>query len=148
MTLASKDIYHLGFVHSIEDGIIHVSVETQGECKACSVKSSCGISDDNEKLVSVKLKDSSFEIGEEVALSYDESLEFKSVFLVYVLPIFIGLIAMLIIHHVFANELLTGFSLLAIFAIYFLVLKAFNKLIKSTFSFSISKVSAKHHEND
>lgn len=143
MTLASDDIYHRGIVRSIEDGKIHVSVETHGECKACSVKSSCGISDNDEKFVSVKAEAGNFQIGEEVELVYNKYLVLKSAFLVYVLPIAIGLVCMFLLHAVFNNELLTGLSMITAFVLYFLALKGFNKPISTTFSFTVSKISDK-----
>jgi sigma-E factor negative regulatory protein RseC len=136
---------HFGLIRSISDGIIEVGVEAPIACSSCEVSSSCGLADHAEKIIHVKSDRSSFDVGEKVALTYEETLSSKALLLVYVLPIVVIILAIIVANSFTDNELIIGLSALLSLLPYFLLFKLFSKSINRVFSFSILKMEELSH---
>ena len=97
----------------------------------------CSVSDADQKEIEVLHLGQTYKIGEKVRLSYQRSLEFKALFLGYLLPFLLVLGTLIISITISGNEAISGLISLFILAPYYLSLAIFrNKLIK-TFTFRL-----------
>jgi positive regulator of sigma E activity len=141
MTNNSEDILHYGKIRSFSDHSIEVEVSAPIACSSCEVASSCGLSNDELKIINVKHDASQFELGEQVKLHYEEKLSTKALLLVYIAPLFLVLAIMITISLFTKNELFIGLAMLVSLVPYFLLFRFFSKWIEKEFIFSIEKLN-------
>lgn len=141
MTNNSEESRHFGIVRSIRNGEVEVGVEPPVACSSCEVSSSCGLSDKEEKIISIQDEESGYRIGEKVELTYEERLSTRALVLVYILPLVVIITAIFITQLFTKSELVIGLVALLSLIPYFLLFKLFNKSISTIFSFSILKLS-------
>lgn len=135
----NKQIDHVGTISDIKDEKITVSILNISACAGCHAKSACSMSDMKEKEIDIIDYSSSFKLGEEVKIVYQESLGWLALFLAYVLPFILVLIT-LFIATAFTNELISGLMALGILLPYYSLLYLFKDRLKKTFSFTIHKI--------
>ncbi len=135
----NKQIDHVGTISDIKDEKITVSILNISACAGCHAKSACSMSDMKEKEIDIIDYSSSFKLGEEVKIVYQESLGWLALFLAYVLPFILVLIT-LFIATAFTNELISGLIALGILLPYYSLLYLFKDRLKKTFSFTIHKI--------
>jgi sigma-E factor negative regulatory protein RseC len=135
----NKQIDHVGTISDIKDEKITVSILNVSACAGCHAKSACSMSDMKEKEIDIIDYSSSFKLGEEVKVVYQESLGWLALLLAYVLPFVLVLIT-LFIATAFTNELISGLMALAILLPYYSLLYFFKDRLKKTFSFTIHKI--------
>ena len=135
----NKQIDHVGTISDIKDEKITVSILNVSACAGCHAKSACSMSDMKEKNIDIIDYSSSFELGEEVKVVYQESLGWLALLLAYVLPFVLVLIT-LFIATAFTNELISGLMALGILLPYYSLLYFLKDRLKKTFSFTIHKI--------
>ena len=136
----TTQIEHKGIVKSIIGHDIQVSIIAQEGCAACNLKSSCSVSEVEEKIVDVFVENpGNYKNGEDVEVYYKQSLGFRALFLGYVLPFLILVISLIILMSVTQKELLSGIISLILLVPYYLILYFSKDKIKKTFQFSIKK---------
>ncbi len=135
----NKQIDHVGTITEIKDEKITVSILNVSACTGCHAKSACSMSDMKEKEIDIIDYSSSFKLGEEVKVVYQESLGWLALLLAYVLPFMLVLIT-LFIATAFTNELISGIMALGILLPYYSLLYFFKDRLKKTFSFTIHKI--------
>ncbi|PKQ65455.1 hypothetical protein BZG02_00155 [Labilibaculum filiforme] len=135
-----KKIDHEGTILEIKDSKITVGIINVSACAACHAKGACTMSDMQEKSIDVIDYSNKFTIGEKVNLSYRESLGWLAMFIAYVLPFILVVLALIIATAFTNNELISGISALAILLPYYIILSFFKGRFKKTFSFTIEKI--------
>ena len=135
----NKQIDHVGTISDIKDEKITVSILNVSACAGCHAKSACSMSDMKEKEIDIIDYSSSFKLGEEVKVVYQESLGWLALLLAYVLPFVLVLIT-LFIATAFTNELISGLMALGILLPYYSLLYFLKDRLKKTFSFTIHKI--------
>jgi len=135
----NKQIDHVGTISNIKDEKITVSILNVSACAGCHAKSACSMSDMKEKEIDIIDYSSSFKLGEEVKVVYQESLGWLALLLAYVLPFVLVLIT-LFIATAFTNELISGLLALGILLPYYSLLYFLKDRLKKTFSFTIHKI--------
>jgi len=135
-----KKIDHVGTILEIEDGKIKVGILNVSACAACHAKGACSMADMKEKSIDVIDYSNKFELGEKVNLSYRESLGWLAMFLAYVLPFVLVMLALVISTTITKNELISGVSALIVLLPYYIILSFFKDRLKKTFSFTIEKI--------
>ena len=135
----NKQIDHVGTISYIKDEKITVSILNVSACAGCHAKSACSMSDMKEKEIDIIDYSSSFKLGEEVKVVYQESLGWLALLLAYVLPFVLVLIT-LFIATAFTNELISGLMALGILLPYYSLLYFLKDRLKKTFSFTIHKI--------
>ncbi len=135
----NKQIDHVGTISDIKDEKITVSILNVSACAGCHAKSACSMSDMKEKEIDIIDYSSSFKLGEEVKVVYQESLGWLALLLAYVLPFMLVLIT-LFIATAFTNELISGLMALGILLPYYSLLYFLKDRLKKTFSFTIHKI--------
>ncbi len=135
-------IEHRGFVASVGDNTVEISLFPESGCAACSLKSACGVSEEKEKIIWVQTFESqNYEPGEEVEVFIRRALGFKALFLGYVLPFLIFFTCLLVGFAVTKKELFAGLLSLFILIPYYATLHLYKEKLKRTFNFSIKKMS-------
>lgn len=137
MTGNSGYNYHKGLIRSIDDGSIEIGVIPPVACSSCELSSSCEISNDEEKLITVNSVDDLYNVGDEVQLIYTDKLSTKAMLIVYIMPLLVLLSALLITRMFSSSELIIGLVMLASLPLYFLLFKVFAKKINKEFAFKI-----------
>ena len=133
-------ITHDGFVESINDESINVRIITTAGCVSCSAKSSCSVSDIEEKIVEVRNKgQQSFKVGDAVVVALEQNQGFKAVFIGYIMPFFVLLFTLIIVNYISGDEGLAGMIALAMLIPYYFGLYLLRNIIRQTFSFVIKK---------
>jgi sigma-E factor negative regulatory protein RseC len=137
-----KVIEHKGFVKKITGNSMIVGILASTGCSTCQAKSTCNVSDTPEKDIEIDNFDNSYEIGEQVNVFYNESLEFRAIFIAYIMPFILVIAVLILLNSLTSSELITGLSAIGILVPYFLLLSVFKNKIRKTFSFTVGKIQA------
>ena len=90
------NIKHLGIVENINGSRLKVKIVQSSACSACSVKGHCSASETKEKIIDVYNKNGvPCQIGERVMIVGTTSMGMKAVFLAFVLPFVVLLLALI-----------------------------------------------------
>lgn len=134
----SSQITHDGFIDSINKDIINVRIITHAGCVSCSAKSSCSVSEIEEKIVEVRNTGlTNFKVGDAVVVALNQNQGFVAVFIGYILPFFVLLFTLIFMLSLTDNEGLAGLISLGMLIPYYLIVYLFRKQIRNRFSFRI-----------
>jgi len=137
MNTASQ-ITHDGFIDKINKDIINVRIITHAGCVSCSAKSSCSVSEIEEKIVEVRnTGTSNFKVGDSVVVALNQNQGFIAVFIGYILPFLVLLLTLIFILSLTDNEGLAGLISLSMLIPYYLIVYLFRNQIRNRFSFRI-----------
>jgi len=136
----TKTIEHKGFIESIENGLIRVSILAQSACASCHAKGACSMSDMQDKTIDIYENAENYKVGESVNVILDQKLGFKALFLGYILPFIILMLSLIILTITTENEALSGLISLGLLVPYYFVLYTQKEKFKKSFSFRIEKL--------
>ncbi len=120
---------------------IDVEMVVDGACSSCNVKSACGMGHSESKVVQLVWAGAShFAVGEEVVVYIEERMGVKAALYAYIIPFFIMLAVLLIMHQLGFSELVYGLSALGSVAVYWLVYRIFRKRIERDLIFKLRKI--------
>lgn len=137
----SKTIEHKGIIQSIENGLIKVNILAQSACASCHAKGGCSMSDVQDKIIDIYDNNTNYEIGENVNVVLEQKLGFKALFLSYILPFLIVLIALIVLSFATQNEALAGLVSLGLLVPYYVGIYFQKDKLKKSFSFKIEKLN-------
>ena len=130
---------HPGVVQECGRGLVRVRIASQSACGSCQSKTVCGMSEMQEKIVEVQVRDSSvYHPGQSVKVSLDKRLGFRALWLAYLLPFLIMVGLVVISLQLGGGEPLAALAALTGLGIYFTVLYRFRLLLRKRFHFTIS----------
>jgi len=136
----AEQIEHKGIIKDIIGRKLDVSIIPESACAKCSVKGSCSVSEEDEKIIEVYVDNpNDYKNGEEVEVFYQRSLGFRALFLGYLMPFLILIVSLITLTTFTQNELLSGMVSLLLLFPYYLTLYLSKDKIKKTFRFSIKK---------
>ena len=135
----SSIIAHQGLIRSIQNGKAIVSLLDASGCSACSIKSSCGASNNSDKVVEVPVSVGTFSVGEIVDLEMTYKQGFTALFWAYVLPFILVILSLVIGVQAGFSEAITALLALAVLPIYYALLFLLNKVLSKQFQFKIKK---------
>ncbi len=135
-----QQIEHSGIIKEIHDKAVKVSIIAKSACLSCQLKTSCSVSDVEEKIIDVTVTNPElYKEGELIDVFYKQTLGYRALLLGYLLP-FIIVFSVLIVTIIFTgNEGISGLAALASLIPYYLILHLKKDKIRKTFSFSIKK---------
>lgn len=137
---SSSQISHTGIITDISDDYIEVKIEAKSACSSCHAKSSCHVSDMEEKTVLVeKPKQHTFTKGQGVTVFLSQNKGFEALFFGYLLP-FLILFGTLLIASQYTTELRAGITSLLILIPYYIVLFFSKKAMRKRFSFQLERI--------
>lgn len=133
-----EEIRHSGRIVDIDPAVTKVEIIRSSACSACHAKELCGFSEEEKKIVEVAT--SGFQphnIGDEVVLCMKRSMGMKAVWIAYVIPLVILMVAVLSINACGFGELATGLGAIAAVAVYYIVILCCRKRLSNDFIFYI-----------
>ncbi len=134
-------IKHAGKVIQVTSGEVVVMIEAEGACAACRAKVLCGMSESQDKLISVATPAAmSYQVGETVEVSVQQQMGIKAVMIAYVFPFLLVMAVLLGLLESGTGELTAGLSSLGLLAVYYGVLMLFRHRIAKDIVFEIHKL--------
>jgi sigma-E factor negative regulatory protein RseC len=113
----------------------------ESACAMCKVKSICGMSEQENKIVSVATDyPEAFSMDEEVMISVSKGMGMKAVTLAYIVPFFVLLGSLLVMTETGVSEATAGLTALGVTAVYYLFLYIFRNKIEREIIFKIHKI--------
>lgn len=138
--MESEKVCKEGIVRKVQDDRLWVEVVVSSSCGGCAAKSLCNISEKKNELVeAVNVTGEEFSVGETVRIQMVQKLANKAVVLGYLLPFVIlvaGLFGCYALTHIEWLSVLVAFGLTAI---YYLILKMFDKRLAREFVLHVTK---------
>ncbi|NOZ34650.1 MAG: SoxR reducing system RseC family protein [Chlorobi bacterium] len=139
-----QQIEHEGIIKEIHSNNLKVSIIAKSACLSCQLKTSCSVSDVEEKIIDVTINNPElYEQGELITVFYKQTLGYRALFLGYLLPFIIVFIILILTISITGNEGISGLTALAALLPYYLILHLKKDKIRKTFSFSIKKLNIK-----
>ncbi len=137
-----KKVCKEGIVRKSEGSKVWVEVVVSSACGGCAAKSMCNISEKKNEIVEAgNLTGEEFAIGEAVQIQMQETQAHRAVVLGYLLPFIVlitGLFGCYALTHI---EWLSAVVAFGLTAIYYVVLKMFDKRLARQFTLYVSKKS-------
>ena len=136
--MTRKTIKHDGIVSKLSNASVEVSIAISTACAGCHAQASCGMMDDNNRIINITQSAGGLKLGDKVQIEGAQSLGMKAVFYAYVLP-FLLVLAVLIISLSLFNitETKAGLYALLILPIYYFVLYLFKSKFEEKYTFRI-----------
>ena len=135
----NSDIRHVGFVKSVSDHSVVVSIINQSGCASCHAKGACTTADLQEKDIEINHFSRKYSPGEMVTIVFRQSQGFSAVFWGYLMPFILVFATLLISNAFLSNELTAGLLSLAILIPYYITLYFFRHLLKKYFKFELEE---------
>lgn len=133
-----EEIRHSGRIVDIDPAVTKVEIIRSSACSACHAKELCGFSEEEKKIVEVATNGfQPHNIGDEVVLCMKRSMGMKAVWIAYVIPLVILMVAVLSINACGFGELATGLGAIAAVAVYYIVILCCRKRLSNEFIFYI-----------
>lgn len=135
----SSSIEHRGVIKKITPKTIQVSLLNVSGCAACHTKSTCSVSDVDNKIIDVINTGQELKKGEQVKIAFEKSLGPLALFIGYLMPFIFLMVVLTIMLSITNDEVLSGVTSIVSVGVYYLFLTLFRKKLKSTFTFRILK---------
>lgn len=140
-----QQIEHQGIIREINGNKMKISIIAKSACLSCQLKTSCNVSDVEEKIIDVSCSDSSnYRVGETVDVFYRQTLGYRALFLGYLLPFLIVMFVLIMMIMITKNEGTAGLTALAALIPYYLILNLSKRKINKTFLFSLKKSNTQY----
>jgi sigma-E factor negative regulatory protein RseC len=123
-----------------EDKVI-VKIEQKSTCSSCHARGACTSLDKKDKEIEIKTKDTqNYNIGDEVIITISTKLGMKAVFIAFVLPLILLVIALFLSIKLFSlTQSLSALVSLLVVAAYYVLLYKQNHLLSKEFNFLIKE---------
>lgn len=134
-----QTIEHKGVVQNVRESGVTVRVMQSSACSSCAAARLCRSGESRERLIDVATKRASeFRAGDPVILVAAARQSRMAVMLAYVLPLFLLLVVLFVVHGLAANEGLAALAALLFVALYYGVLYCFRGQLSQNFRFDVS----------
>ena len=131
-----ESIEHDGIVANADDRTVTVKIVSNSACSGCHAEGFCMVSDKKEKDIIVPGK-YTVAPGDCVIVQMKKSMGYKALFIGYILPLLVFLVAMILFAAFSVGEIYAGLGALVILIPYYLILWFFRKRIDNNFTFTI-----------
>jgi sigma-E factor negative regulatory protein RseC len=138
MNPSGETISHPGVITSVDDLHVKVKIASAAACGSCSVKSACGMSEMEDKIIDILREPyREYKAGEAVTVFMKQSLGPLAVFFGYILPFVAVLVTLIIMLQLGFGEGVSGLVSLGMLAPYYIILYFTRNRLKKTFRFYI-----------
>ena len=130
-----------GIVIKKQENKVVVKIEQKSTCSSCHARGACTSLDKKDKEIEITTKDvENYNIGDEVIITISTKLGMKAVFIAFVLPLILIVIALFLSIKIFSlsQSLSALISLLVLSAYYFFLYKQ-NLFLSKQFNFTIKE---------
>jgi len=133
-----NEIVHTGRVIEMTPDFTTVEIVASSACSSCHAKGLCGMSEDEQKLISVPTDPyAAYSVGDQVQVCTKMTMGLKAVWISYVIPLLILMILILTLSAVIGNEVITGLVSIGGVAMYYLVIWLLREKLQNEFVFYI-----------
>ena len=133
-----NEIVHSGKIVEITPDFTTVEIIVDSACSGCHAKSLCGMSEEQEKLISLPTDPySDHQVGDIVKVCTKMSMGLKAVWISYVIPLMILMILILSLSSVIGNEVISGLVAIGGVGVYYLVIWLLRDRLQNEFLFYI-----------
>ncbi len=136
--MANNNVTHKGIIIQSEANRYKIQLMDEINCQSCSIKSSCGLQNNEAKTIDV-ISNINFEKGNEVLVIMKEKYGLIAVLLAYVFPFLLLIVSLSVFLFLSFSEPKAALLSLLLTALYYLLLYVNNNRIKSIFQFEIKK---------
>jgi Positive regulator of sigma E activity len=131
-------VSHPGVVVGINDKDIEIEILSSSMCGSCGIKSACGMSEMQEKRVTVpKPKDREFIVGQPVSIIMNTRQGNKAALFAYFIPAFLLVAIIVILSNLNVKEWLAATIGIGVIAVYYIVLSFFKNRLRNEFTYEI-----------
>lgn len=137
--MAAKEKYlsHDGIITKITESSVFVRMIVKSACSTCDIKGSCSLSEVEEKVVEVNLKNHSYSVGQHVEIAIRSSLGYKALVLAYLIPFVVLFTSLIITNSITKNEVSSALIALLATAFYYLILFGFKNRLKKEYQYEL-----------
>ena len=133
-----NEIVHSGKIVEITPDFTTVEIIVDSACSGCHAKSLCGMSEEQEKLISLPTDPyADHKVGDIVKVCTKMSMGLKAVWISYVIPLMILMILILSLSSVIGNEVISGLVAIGGVGVYYLVIWLLRDKLQNEFLFYI-----------
>ena len=133
-----NEIVHSGKIVEITPDFTTVEIIVDSACSGCHAKSLCGMSEEQEKLISLPTDPyADHQVGDIVKVYTKMSMGLKAVWISYVIPLMILMILILSLSSVIGNEVISGLAAVGGVGVYYLVIWLLRDRLQNEFLFYI-----------
>ena len=131
-----------GIVRKVEAGKIWVEIVMSSACGGCMAKNMCNISEKKNEIIEAEnITGEEFVVGDKVQIQIQERKAHQAVVLGYLLPFIVLIVGLFVCYALTHIEWLSALVAFGLTAIYYLILKMFDKRLARQFTLYVSKKS-------
>ena len=136
--MRKEEVKHTGKVVSMNPLQTTVQIVSHSACSACHAAGLCGMSEYTEKAIQVPTDPyASYGVGDEVQVVLKASMGMKAVWLAYVLPLAVLLLAALGLSALHVHEVVAGLGAVGAVDLYYLGLWFLRDRLRNEYVFTI-----------
>lgn len=136
--MAGAIIKHNGIVSKIADHKIEATIAVSTACAGCHAGSSCGMSDNSSRVITISHSERNVNIGDSVSIVGSQSTGLSAVFFAYILPFIIVMTTLVLsLSLLTTSELRAGLYSILVLPPYYLVLYFFKEKFEKKYTFRI-----------
>lgn len=133
-----EHVSHPGVVVGINGDDLDIEILSSSSCGSCGIKSACGMSEMQEKRITVpKPADKEFIVGQPVSIIMNASQGNKAALFAYFIPAFLLVAIIVILSNLLVKEWLAALIGIGVIAIYYLILYFFKNQLRDEFTYEI-----------
>ncbi len=138
--MMKERIEHSGIIERITEDKIEVRILQSSACSACQARELCNTAESKEKIVECRGNGEGYHVGDRVLVYGSMEMGRDAVILAFVVPLAIVVAWLFVsVGCLHWNELMSIGCMVALLAVYYLVVHLFNRRISSRFEFQIEK---------
>ena len=133
-----NEIVHAGRILEVTPDFTTVQIVVSSACSECHAKGLCGMSEEQEKLISLPTDPySAYNVGDQVEVCTKMTMGFKAAWISYVIPLAVLMILILSLSLIFESEVVVGLGSVGGVVLYYLLIWLFRDRLNNEFTFYI-----------
>lgn len=133
-----EHVSHPGVVVGINDKDLEIEILSSSMCGSCGIKSACGMSEMQEKRITVpKPEDKEFIVGQPVKIIMNTSQGNKAALFAYFIPAFLLVAIIVILSNLSIKEWISALVGIGALAVYYVILYFFRDKLRNEFTYEI-----------
>lgn len=130
-----------GIVIKKQENKVVVKIEQKSTCSSCHARGACTSLDKKDKEIEITTKDvENYSIGDEVIITISTKLGMKAVFIAFVLPLILIVLALFLSIKIFSlSQSLSALISLVVLSAYYFFLYKQNLFLSKQFNFTIKE---------
>lgn len=130
-----------GIVIKKQEDKLVVKIEQKSTCSSCHARGACTSLDKKDKEIEITTKDvENYSIGDEVIITISTKLGMKAVFIAFVLPLILIVVALFLSIKIFSlSQSLSALISLVVLSAYYFFLYKQNLFLSKQFNFTIKE---------